>query len=549
MAKSKVKVPTTTLPFYKNRKIQFIIISVFTFFLYSGIINYQFIGLDEPTLIIDNYMFLKNPSNIPQAFNQHVFYSKHHTDNPKDYYRPVLTLSFMIDAQFSAHPQPKYYHFFNIVYHLIACLLLFVLFHRLKVDSQAAFILTLIFSAHPLLSQAVAWVPGRNDSLITIFCLLSFIQLITYAEAGLFKNAIWHFLFFAISMFTKESAIALTLVSFYFLLFIQKKKIFSKEIIVMVTGYAAVITIWYFMRNAAFKGSSAESIQNPVGEFISNMPLLLQYFQKIILPFNLSVMSVVADINYPLCIVALLIFIALIYFSKEKHRAITVFGLLWYVVFIAPSFITSYFGGLEHRVYLPMIGIFIVLAHVDFFKHSAAPKKYKYLSPIVLIFFSGLTLYRLPVFSNMLNYYKSAVETSDHSSLACLNLGKTYESMGQYTKAIEAYTEGLKRNPNEHLLHNNIGGALIFLKRDSEAKVELKKEIELFPKSYLAWYNLGLAENHLGNFGESVLCWKKAIQYNKNFRDPYQQLVEHYLSIKDSVNAQKYKTEMMEIVF
>jgi tetratricopeptide (TPR) repeat protein len=547
MSKKKIEVKgRPSFSFLQNKRSQIIVISLFVLCLYSKITSYQFIGLDEPTLIIDNYKFLRDPSNVSKAFTQHVFYAKHHTDNPKDYYRPILTLSFMLDAQFSARPEPKFFHLSNIIYHIIACILLFFLFHRLGIEPLTIFMLTLIFAAHPLLTQAIAWIPGRNDSLITIFCLLSFISLVKYIDTGSFKNVALHVLFFAVALLTKESAMALIAVTFFFIVFIRHKKLFSIKNIYILCGYLLVITCWYYMRRNALSGTVSQSMNEPFKELLQNSPLAFQYIQKIVLPFNLSVMSVVKDTNYILSVLALLILAAGIYFTKIKRWNYILFGLFWFLAFIAPSFLTGYFGGLEHRTYLSMVGIFIVVSQFDIFK-SDAVKKYKYVGLGILLVFTGITLYRLPVFSNALLYYDNAVKTSENSSLACLNLGKTYESMGQYRKAIEVYREGLKRNPNERLLHNNIGGALIFLKMDDEAEIELKKEIELFPDSHLAYYNLGLVKKHAGKMDEAVSLWKKSKDHNKNFRNPYEQLAEYYKSVNDSVELKKCVDEMMKI--
>lgn len=535
---------TKRLPFLENKRLQIAIISLFTLFLYSGIVSYQFIGLDEPTLIIDNYSFLKDPSNIPQAFKQHVFYAKHHTENPRDYYRPVLTLSFLLDAQFSNKPSPKFFHFSNIIYHIISCVLLFILFHRLRIDPLATFLFSLVFAAHPLLTQAVAWIPGRNDSLITIFCLLSFINLVKYAETGSVKNVILHLLLFFVALLTKESAMALTAISFLFLLIISHEKLLSLKSIYLFSGYLIVISAWYFMRFHAFEGMPNQAtLKSPFKELLINSPLLLQYIQKMVLPFNLSVMSTVGDTNYILAGFALLLLAVGIYFTKQKRWNYILFGFVWFLAFISPSLLTGYFGGLEHRTYLSMVGIFIVVSEFDIFKREAI-RKYKYLVPAILVLFTGFTIYRLPVFNNAISYWESAVKTSDHSSLACLNLGKTYESIGQYQKAIDAYREGLKRNPKERLLHNNIGAAFIYLRNYEQAELEIKKEIELFPDNYMAYFNLGIVKERINKNEEAAAYWKKSLEYNKNFVNAYQQLAQYYKSINDTVNFKRCVEEV-----
>src|ERR1700749_1609816 len=89
--------------FFQNKRLQLLLISVFGFFLYARTISYESIGLDDTTLIETNYKFIKNFSNVPIAFTKHVMYSGTNSDNEKDYYRPMLTLSFMIDTHIAGN--------------------------------------------------------------------------------------------------------------------------------------------------------------------------------------------------------------------------------------------------------------------------------------------------------------------------------------------------------------------------------------------------------------------------------------------------------------
>src|SRR5580700_8760217 len=74
------------------------ILSIVIIGLYSGITSNNFVDLDDTTVIVDNYPFLKNFSNAPQAFKQGVFQVYNKQDTLKTYYRPIMTLSFMLDA-------------------------------------------------------------------------------------------------------------------------------------------------------------------------------------------------------------------------------------------------------------------------------------------------------------------------------------------------------------------------------------------------------------------------------------------------------------------
>ena len=548
---------------YENKKLFISLIAIGIFFLYSKIISFDFIGFDEPTLIFDNYKFIRDIGNIPETFKHHIFDAPNHFNDSKDYYRPFLTISLILDAQFGGKtPTPAFYHFTNIIIHISCSLLLFLLFHRLKVNATGASLLTALFAVHPLLTQAIAWIPGRNDSLVTLFILLSFIFFLKHQEKPAWKYFFLHLLFFTMALYTKENAIMFVFVCFYYLFFIEKRilvmniedngKVFKnftrkyKQPLIFIPGYSTIIICWFFMRNSALEGNTnGLSISSINESLLRNFPLLIQYIQKSILPLNLSVMSTIKDTNYILGFLSIFLIALGIYFTKQRRWNWMIFGIYWFVVFLLPSLLASYFEGLEHRAYLSIVGLLICISEFDIIKNLELNKfKFGKIGFAVVVLYSIITFMRLPIFKNRLNYWVNAVSTSDNSSLSCLNLGKTYEEMGLYDKAIVAYGEGLKRNGEERMLHNNIGGAYIIQKKYTEAEFELKQELNSHPDNSYAYYNLGLVHKLTGKIEKAVPLWEKTLEHNKDFINAYQQLADYYKQKNDVVNFNRCVKEL-----
>jgi hypothetical protein len=178
-----------------------ILIILVGFVLYLPSLFFSFSYFDDQVLILENFNFLRNLNNFGKAFEIEVFHTQGFSAS---YYRPILTLSFMLDAQVSGI-SPFFYHLSNIIYHLLASVLFFIFLKKIKIEEKISFYISLIFLVHPVLTQAVSWIPGRNDSLLTIFTLLSFIFLINYLENRNFWFLFLYFLFFFIALLTKES--------------------------------------------------------------------------------------------------------------------------------------------------------------------------------------------------------------------------------------------------------------------------------------------------------------------------------------------------------
>jgi len=533
--------------FIKNLKWQIIFLAGIIFILYGRTLSYEFIGLDEQSLLIEKKEFNQNLSNIPKAFTQHVFQSEDYTEAPGTikFYRPLLTVSFIIDEQFSKDGLKKF-HFSNILYHFIAVVgLLFVLI-RLNVPSSLSFLLSLLFAVHPLLTQAIGWIPGRNDSIVCLFVLWSFYFLLKYLQIQSSKNIALHFLFFTCALFTKENAVMFSLLCLYVLLFMHGKNLQVKKKIIFSVCYFLFIAIWYFIRESAVGEIKTDfSISTLYYSLLENFPLILQYFQKTILPVNLSVMASVQDTNYGWVLIVLTLFGTGIYFTKKIPWTEIFFGLLWFFIFLLPTLLFSYFEGMEHRTYLPAMGILISLAYLEPIHNLAKNKKLLIgIFGTVILIFSYITLGRIPIFSSELNYWKNAYETSEHSAVVCRDYGVILTKLGDYENAEKVYLEGIKRNPKETLLHYNLGVMYYRMKQYEEAKQQLAKELEINSTNFMVFHVMGVIYEQQMRIEEAVPMWEEAVAINPKFTESYKELLQYYSQKKDTVNFIRCKNEL-----
>ena len=192
----------------------YLILIFLGFLLYYQTLSFSYSYLDDNNLILDNQKILTE-SGIFKIFTSDVFF---YGSNSGFYYRPLLNVSFLLDSLVLG-VNPFFFHFTNVILHLIAACLVFFIFKKYFFSKGTAYFLALIFLVHPVLSQAVAWIPGRNDSLLTIFILASF-----YFFANFLRNDriayLWgHIIFFALAIFVKETAVFLPIVCliYYFL--------------------------------------------------------------------------------------------------------------------------------------------------------------------------------------------------------------------------------------------------------------------------------------------------------------------------------------------
>jgi len=84
--------------------------------------------------------------------------------------RPVVALSLAVNYAVSGR-NPWSYHAFNLAVHITNALLLFGILRRTR--DELALPVTLIWTAHPLLTEGVTYVTQRTELLMAMFLLLT----------------------------------------------------------------------------------------------------------------------------------------------------------------------------------------------------------------------------------------------------------------------------------------------------------------------------------------------------------------------------------------
>ena len=547
--KSNQTLSLSGMSIFNTMRVQMVLIIIVSFLLYGKALKFGYNYLDDSILIIDNYKLNSDYRNIPKAFSQHIFKVDGQADRSHDYYRPLMTLSFMLDAHLAGSPAPYVYHFTNLILHMLTGILLLVFLKKMKIEPFPAFILCLFFLVHPALAQAVAWIPGRNDSLLALFVLSGFIFLIRFLEEKKTYLLILHFVMFLFSLYAKENGIMLVPLVFFYLKFIRKEKLttdLKKRYAVLALGYFLCILPWWFMRQAALDANNSVYIGNVFKNIITNAPMISQYIGKTVLPFDLSVLPTIRDTHFVYGILTVLMVGAALFMTPSRRWNFIGFGLLWYFLFLFPALVSP-FVGLEHRIYVPMFGFLLILAEIKWIR-EINPKDLKtMIFPFLILVFLGiLTRERLPVFKDRISFYKNGIETSEYGTFAYLTLGIQYEKIEKYDSAIYVYQKGLKVDSSLVMFHNNIATDLMKLDRFPEAEQELYKELTLHPTNYTALQNLGTVYKLTNRMDKAAEQWKKVLQIKKNFYYANQELSKYYRAKGDTVSAKQYEIALMQ---
>ncbi|HAH31369.1 MAG TPA: hypothetical protein DCL44_03535 [Elusimicrobia bacterium] len=514
---------------------------------YAHVVFFGFSNLDDTSLIIDNSRFLGDISNLFATFQRDVFGTA-----TQFYYRPLLILSLMIDAFFGG-TSPFVYHLTNIFIHSAASCLLLAFLRRLGYALFPSFLCSAFFAIHPALCQAVAWIPGRNDSLLALFTFSAFIFFIDYTAQRKTIHLALYLLFFSLAMLTKETALSLLILCPFYMFAIAPKRILELRNLPVFIGWAAVLCGWFILRKAAFAHPAQYTLEYVFRSIFTNLPAVMLYLGKFLFPFNLSVFPILRDSTLIYGYIASALIFILLYFSNNASRPRIAFGLLWFLVFLLPVFIrpssTQPADFMEHRMYVPSLGVIMLLLETNAIKKIVFGKNpATFIATLILVLFSAINISYSANFKNSYNFWKNAgTHSPNHCVTQCnfgvelakrgdfngakvhfqeaLKLNSAYtdaqtnlnilvRSNPKFVREVKQYAAALKVNPASYSTHSNLGLALAEQGKFEQAIWHYQESLRLKPDNVEAYNNWGLASAALGKREEAILYYHEALKIN-----------------------------------
>jgi protein O-mannosyl-transferase len=542
------------LPASPKRKnityVYLILLVILPLILNWKIIRYDFTGFDDKAIISNNYDFLSDFKNVFKAFDKDNFISK----EGNAYYRPIQTVTLMIDAQINGE-KPYIYHLSNLLYHLLNVIVLFFLLRKLGVRDKIAFFVSLLFSIHPLFTDAIVWVPGRGDLLAGLFCSVSFLSFIYYFSTKNIKHIFLHSLTFLLALYSKEISVFLPFVIIIYYWGVLKDKHEIKVMIPFFIIWSIAVFIFSLVRYSILNNQTILSFK----AFLRNLPVIPIFMSKLIIPVGLSPMPIY-DLLFT--IIGILLFILLcVYLWKLKsgNKSILILGIIWFIGFIIPamfadiSYAKVHSEYLECRAYLPSIGVFIALAILLNMKIKREGMILLIKTGIpILALFTFITYTYSSVFSDVTTFYTSLINSNPRNAFALSQRGCSYLYTRNFDLALNDFDNAIRYGPtysdsyfNKGVLYNlkddhinaekymsmalkydtlykeeaslcekvyvNLSSEKLNLKKYEEAIALLNAGIRKYPADCSLHNNLGLAYFYVAKYDSAIFEYNKAI--------------------------------------
>ena len=512
--------------------------------LFGQTLSHEFVRSDDVDLVAGNLPFLSELSNAPRLFTRSYFEIEGELSSLETYYRPLVVLSLMLDAQFGG-PEPAVYHRTNVVLHTMVVVLLFGLMMRLGAGRWAAFAAALLFAVHPLNTSTVAWIAGRNDSLLAVFALVSLVGLDATVRGS--RSSPWgpglHLAAFVLALFTKETAIVLLPAYAMLVWFWYERPMVYREVRWLPWSYAAAVVAWGTVRQLALAGG--EGGATPMASMttaVGNLPQLLAYVGKVVFPIDLHVMPSVDARALGLGVLGLGV-LALTFRRLPLRRSAVV--LAWFILFLLPPLVVPDLPAYEHRVYVPLLGLALGLSQLPGLAARLGSLAWpRLVCSALVVVFALLTLRQLPVFRDPLTFWASATRGSSYAPIAHVNVGRILEELGEPGRAAAEYRAALAIDPLTPKANNNLGVTLMAQGREATARRHFERELEVNPINAEAHFNIGLFEKISGRPADGVPHWETALSHNSFFLPAYEELVEYYRGVGDDANANAYQERL-----
>jgi tetratricopeptide (TPR) repeat protein len=523
--------------------------------IYVQSVKFDYTNFDDNGIILDKIAIVKNIKKIDTVFKTDAFWN-----STGDFYRPIQNLSFMLDAQVSGE-KLWMFHITNLIIHILTCISLYYFLQFLSLKRYTAFLLSLLFAVHPLFASGVGWIPSRGDILIGLFGLNLFLTFGKYFKTGNLIYLFLHAILFVITIFTKETTVLFPFFFLYYYFFILKEKFSFKKLSPFAIIWAASFVLFFILRRKVTVGSGATVDVLGIIPFFKNNQVIPTIIGKFFIPYNLSTFPLYENISTIIGIIFMIVLGYLtIKYSTEKKWAVLM-GLLWFLFFAIPPTIyrlenaDTFFNYLEHRTYLPMMGIVLIVGffldeHID----SAIYKKYFawFYVPLIVVF-SVLAFMHCADYKDHKSVSNRAAKLNNPAGLSFragiwIDKGDTTAAMADMNKAIELnpkdanmfFARGrIKAKMNDHIgaeqdfslaISLNPGLVNAYLARAVEKRF-LKKYESAFrdmftavkydsanPKVHTSLGNLFIA---VGDYKNAIVGFSKAISLQPTYAEAY----------------------------
>ena len=435
-----------------------IVLAVFSPSLHSGFVY------DSEAEIV-GWDFIHDPGNIlaPLTFRLMGM-------GVLDYNRPVSVSSLMFDSMLWGK-NPLGYHLTNILLHAVVTCLVFLLIRRfLSLNNTGgdpvwrntvAFLATLIFAVHPLISETVCEPTYRRDILSALFGVTALMLAMRHQPGSKQGDALRMFLcplLCLLAVGSKEVGVAVpALLVLYWILFRRAEPI--KFWAWTLSSSIAVVFVFLVVR-FAYANNNSEIVPIPpeypggsLGAALLIEPsiltcYLINFFWPLYLCADYNGYSVRFLPQALSFFVVAMVIISIGIWSMRDRRVLFGAGLIALCLLPVCNLVPIYHPMADRYLYLPLIGVSLLIAIALDRAWLAARNSRRIVAAVLVVLAAALlipvTLEREQVWSNEISLWQDTLDRNPASFPARINLPEVLLEAGRLAEAKQQSEATLK---------------------------------------------------------------------------------------------------------
>lgn len=445
--------------------------------------------------------------------------------------RPVANFTLAVNYALGG-VTPWGYHALNLAIHILAGLTLFGVVRRTLLRpvlqerfgasvGQLALAVAILWTLHPLQTEAVTYVSQRCESLMGLFYLLTLYCFIRGVVSS--KPGEWYALSVAaclLGMGSKEVMVSAPLmVLLYDWIFVAGsfREVWTRRRRLYAGLAGTWVLLGYLVANASNRGGSA-GFETGVSWWtyaLTQCQAVVHYLRLSIWPYPLvfdygtaTVQHAGEALPYALALVVLAVGTVI---ALWRRRTIGFLGV-WFFAILAPSssvvpVATQTMA--EHRMYLPLAAV-VILGVMGVYIVMGRRSVVAFL--VLACALGFLTAQRNEDYRTELSIWNDTVAKCPGNARARTNLGKALLGAGQLSEAIAQDEEAVRIRPDYARAHYNLGLALWRAGQLRRAIGQYEEALKIDPDFVEAHVNLGIALSQVGSNQDALTQFTEALR-------------------------------------
>lgn len=458
--------------------------------------------------------------------------------------RPVSNLTFALNYYFGGLDVFGY-HLVNLVIHILAGVVVYFLVYVLlglpslkdeygRYRFYAASLTAIFFVCHPVQTQAVTYIVQRMTSLAALFYLLCILfYILGRTQSGKMRGLSYIFSVLSglLAIGSKETSITLPLFILLveYLFFAEQKfyrirGLLAKFIIAsFFLAVVALFFLWpellerlhYLVKANAF-GTGTRLLTESRVVFYYLSLLFFPIPSRLNLDHDYSLSMGLLD--PPTTILSVGLFLLLMgygVYAVRKKRVLHAFCIFWYFGnLVVESTVIPLALIYEHRVYLPSVGVFLLIQSFLFHREFPFRRAAWLVLLIPCTIFSVFTYQRNSVWQDEASLWSDVVKKSPNLARPHDGLGVALLGEGRYAEAEREFRTVIRMDPSYSDGYGNLGNIYRIREEYDQAEAFLTKKIELAPREGWPYAWRGEIYFHQARYEEAYRDFSTALRFH-----------------------------------